>query len=87
MFVYILKSLKDLKTYTGFSLDVGKRIKEHNQGKVDATKHRRPFVLLYKENCFDLKEAKKREKYWKSGAGRRKLKQFFKNGFPLIQNE
>ncbi|MFH1956330.1 MAG: GIY-YIG nuclease family protein [Patescibacteria group bacterium] len=87
MFVYILKSLKDLKTYTGFSLDIEKRIKEHNQGKVDATKHRRPFVLLYKENCSDLKEAKKREKYWKSGAGRRKLKQFFKNGFPLIQNE
>jgi hypothetical protein len=34
----------------------------------------------------NITQAKKREKYWKSGAGRRKLKSFFKNGFPFANN-
>ena len=85
--VYILKSLKDYKTYTGYTDDVEKRLNQHNQGKVQATKNRRPFEILYLENCPGLKEAKYREKYWKSGAGRRKLKKYFKEGFPPIKND
>jgi len=77
--VYILQSLKDLRTYVGFCSDIGKRLIRHNSGFVNATKHRRPFKILFTEQVNDMQEAKKREKYWKSGSGRRKLKHFFEN--------
>ncbi len=83
--VYILQSLKDKKTYTGFSKDAIQRLKVHNSGSVKATKSRRPLKILFTEECETLKETKKREKYWKSGAGRKKLKKFFNEGFPPIQ--
>jgi putative endonuclease len=75
--VYILQSLKDNRTYVGYSDNVERRFAEHNAGRANATKHRRPFKLLFTEEFSTAVEAKKREKYWKSGAGRRKLKQYF----------
>lgn len=85
-FIYILKSLKDGRTYVGYSSDVEKRLVEHNKGKVSATKNRRPLEVLYKERFSTILEAKNRELYWKSGAGRRKLKSYFDKGFPPIQS-
>jgi len=82
--VYILESLKDRRTYTGFSRCAGERLKVHNAGKVSATKQRAPLRIIYKENVQTLVDAKKREQYWKSGAGRRKLQKFYKGGFPPI---
>lgn len=79
--VYILYSLRDRRTYTGYAKDSEARLKEHNAGRVDATKNRRPLQIIYTEDCDSLADAKRRELYWKSGAGRRKLKEFFKNGF------
>jgi len=76
-YVYVLQSLKDGRTYVGYSDNVSKRLKEHNAGRSKATKHRRPFRLLFTEKIETSAEAKKREIYWKSGAGRRKLKQYF----------
>jgi len=81
-YVYILQSLKDKRTYVGFCKSIAERLRVHNSGKVNATKHRRPFVILLTEKFNILKEAKDREKYWKTGSGRRKLKQFFRHGFP-----
>jgi|SRR3989344_1317265 len=86
-FVYILKSLKDKRTYTGYAKDVSIRFLEHNSGKVKATRKRRPFGLLFIEKCDNLANAKRREIYWKSGAGRRKLKEYFIKGFPPIPEE
>jgi len=83
-YVYVLQSLKDKRTYVGFCEDIKSRLKEHNFGKVKATKHRCPFRIIYYEILDTERGAKKREKYWKSGAGRRKLKWYFKNGFPPI---
>lgn len=85
--VYILKSLKDGKTYVGYAIDAKARLSEHNSGKVNTTKHRKPFQILYTEACSDLATAKNRELYWKSGGGRRKLKLYFKQGFPPVQDE
>jgi len=79
--VYILQSEKDKKTYVGFCENILKRFNEHNSGKVAATKCRRPLRILFTEEAENLKEAKKREKYWKSGGGRRRLKQLFREGF------
>jgi putative endonuclease len=84
-YVYILESEKDKRTYVGFCKSIPIRLKRHNDGKVDATKYRRPLRVIYSETLPSLEEAKKREKYWKSGAGRRKLAAFFKEGFPLTR--
>ncbi len=73
--VYILISLKDRKLYTGLSNDVEKRIKQHNDGLVRSTKHRRPFALIHKEDFATRKEAAIREKFFKSGVGREILRQ------------
>jgi putative endonuclease len=79
-YVYILQSLKDKRTYVGFSENIERRLAQHNAGKSKATKHRRPFRLLFTEDFITSAEAKKRDAYWKSGGGRRKLKQYFPEG-------
>ena len=82
-YVYILQSLKDKQFYTGYKNDLKKRISEHNGGRNFSTKMRTPFKLVYYEACYDEKDAKAREKYLKSGMGKRyiknRLKFFFSN--------
>jgi len=75
--VYILQSLKDTRTYIGYTNDFERRFQEHNSGQSKSTKYRAPFKLLFKEEFGTSFEAKKREMWWKSGAGRRKLKEYF----------
>ena len=79
-FIYILQSLKDQRTYVGYTDNVERRFIQHNSGYVRSTKHRIPFKLLFTENFLTSAEVKKRELYWKSGAGRRKLKDYFQKG-------
>lgn len=81
--VYILQSLKDNKTYTGYTDNFERRFHEHNAGKSSSTKHRAPFKLLFKEEFKTTIEAKKRELWWKSGAGRRKLKEYFQKNLQI----
>lgn len=76
-YVYILQSLKDKRTYVGYTYEINQRLDKHNSGQVKATKNRRPLKLLFTENFKTEKDAKKRELWWKSGAGRRKLKEYF----------
>ncbi len=73
-YTYVLKSLKDVKLYIGWTNNLKHRIKEHNKGLVDATKNRRPLRLEYFEACNSKEKAIKREKYFKTGFGRRFLK-------------
>ncbi len=77
--LYVLLSEKDNRTYVGSTSDFEKRLLLHNSGRVKSTKRRTPFKLLFAEQFETLKEARKRELYYKSGAGRRKLKEFFKH--------
>ena len=77
--VYILKSLKDNRTYVGSTNNFERRLAEHNTGRVTSTKHRIPFKILFTEEFETSREAKKKELYYKSGAGRRKLKEYFKS--------
>jgi putative endonuclease len=72
--VYVLKSLKDNRTYVGFTKHLDQRLKEHNSGQVESTKNRTPFILWYKEDFSDQNEAYKKEKFYKTSWGRRKLK-------------
>ncbi|MCX7785933.1 MAG: GIY-YIG nuclease family protein [candidate division WOR-3 bacterium] len=73
-YVYVLKSMKDNKLYTGYTENLMKRIERHNLGRVKSTKHRRPFKLIYAESYANKSEAISREKYLKSLEGRIWLK-------------
>jgi putative endonuclease len=70
-YVYVLKSKKDCSQYIGLSQNVKERLKEHNAGSVTSTKPKRPWQLMYTESFTTRLEARKREKYLKSAAGRR----------------
>jgi putative endonuclease len=59
--------------YTGSTDNLNRRINEHNQAKVNATKHRLPLLLIYTWTVCNLIEARRREKYLKTCAGRKKL--------------
>ena len=73
-FVYVIKSQVDGRIYVGFSSDVEKRLKEHNCGKTKSTKGFCPWVMIFKEEIPDRIEARKKEKYYKTGIGKEKLK-------------
>lgn len=77
-FVYVLKSKKDGNLYTGFSEDPERRLREHNSGKTRSLIERRPMVLVYKEEFTNEIEAKRRERFLKSGQGRKLLKSLLK---------
>ena len=82
-YVYVLLSEKDGFLYTGYTEDLKSRIKKHNSGKVQSTKHRRPLRLIYYEACLNQHDALKREKYLKTTYGKRylknRLKYYFEN--------
>ncbi len=73
-YVYVLQSHKDNLLYTGFTLDLKRRLKEHNEGNVSSTKKRTPFKLIYYEACLSQEDAIRREKYLKSTYGKRFIK-------------
>jgi putative endonuclease len=76
---YILKSDLLNKTYVGHTDNLNRRLSEHNQGKSTFTKRYKPWVIIHKENFNNLEESIKREKYFKSAAGRRWIKKYLFN--------
>ena len=72
-FVYIISNSQGL-WYTGCTNDLKKRLSEHNDGKSTYTEHRGPYELIYYEACLNAKDGYRREKYLKTGMGKRYLK-------------
>ncbi|MDP3772237.1 MAG: GIY-YIG nuclease family protein [bacterium] len=70
-YIYILYSLKDKRLYVGCTSNLSSRIKRHNNGAVDATKHRRPLEIIYYENFDNKVDAFNRERFLKSLWGSR----------------
>ena len=65
-FVYMLKSLSKFPvTYVGYTNDLKKRIKLHNNGKGAKFTRGRKWRLIYKERLNSKKEAISREYYIK----------------------
>jgi putative endonuclease len=73
-FTYVLLSLKDGMFYTGYTRDITERIIQHHSGNVPSTTDRRPLRLLYYEACLTKEDALAREKYLKSGMGKRYIR-------------
>jgi len=78
-YVYLLISEKDGNFYTGSTNDLTRRFKEHNSGRINSTENRRPLKLIYYEACLDETDARSREKYLKSGMGKKYLRNRLKN--------
>ena len=74
VYTYVLLSEVDKRFYIGFAKDLEKRLAEHESGMVASTTQRRPLKLIYYEACLRSEDAIKREKYFKTGFGRRFLK-------------
>jgi len=74
--VYVLKSQKDNKFYTGMTNNLKRRLTEHNLGmkSTPSTHNRGPFSLIHEEVFQTRDEARRKEKWFKSGAGREWVK-------------
>lgn len=64
-YVYVLYSLKDHALYFGCTGDLRVRFAQHQEGKVQSTKSRRPWKLVYYEAYASREEAFDREKQLK----------------------
>ncbi len=73
-YIYVLKSLKDGELYTGSTTNLKERLKRHEQGHVPSTRDRRPLELIYYEFSKNEHDNRMREKYLKTGRGKKYLK-------------
>ena len=73
IYIYVIKSREKNFTYTGITNDLERRLREHNNGKNKSTAYYGPFDLKLKEQYKNYKEARIREKFLKSGQGRKFL--------------
>lgn len=80
-YVYVLHSESDHGLYIGFSADLRRRIAEHKQGLAFATSFRGPWQLIYYEAYVEEDDALGRERFLKSGGGRRFLRKQLANYF------
>lgn len=79
-YTYVLTDKTNKKFYIGATGDLKTRLKLHNKGLVFSTKQWKPLQLLYFESCLNKSDAYRRERYLKTGMGRRYLKNRLKGG-------
>ena len=77
-YVYAINSLKRNYIYVGMTGDPERRIGQHQDGKERTTAPYRPFQVLVIEEFTTRIEARKREKYLKSGIGKEWIKKMLK---------
>jgi len=81
-YVYVIRSLKSGKKYVGStSRTPEERLREHNAGIDPWTNRHRPVELIYFESIKNMDLARKREKYFKTGKGRKVLELLLTNKF------
>ena len=82
-YVYVLQSESDAGLYIGFSTDLRRRLLQHQAGKSQATSSRGPWRLIYYEAYALRQDAEGRERFLKSGAGRRYIAKQCRHWFTL----
>lgn len=75
--VYVLRSLTKEIRYVGFTVNINRRLKEHNSGRSKFTSRYMPWEIIKTEEFGTYAEARKREVYLKTSSGRRELKKYF----------
>jgi putative endonuclease len=73
--LYVIRSQINSELYVGITKNLTDRLKAHEMGKNKYTKGLRPWELMYKECYASYAEARIKEKYYKSGSGKEKLKE------------
>ncbi len=71
--VYVLQDDKG-NFYKGFTNDLARRFSEHVSGQTKTTRNMTGLKIVYTEEYSTLQEARAREVYLKTAAGRRFLK-------------
>lgn len=79
--VYILKSLRNGRYYIGSTVNIDRRLHEHNSGKSTYTKLSRPFELVFRQNFDSLVEAKRIEYKIKRLKSRAIIERIVEEGF------
>ena len=78
---YVLQSVHTKNLYIGYTNDLQRRVKEHNQGLVTSTRPYKPWRVIYYEACLNEDDAKRRENYLKTTQGQRLIKRRLKEYF------
>jgi len=73
-YAYVLKSVEHDYFYKGHCKNLETRLEQHNSGITESIRPYTPFQLVYFEEFGTEEEAIRREKYFKTSAGRRYLK-------------
>jgi putative endonuclease len=83
-YVYLLENTNDQSWYIGYTSDLRRRIKDHNNGVgCRTTSMKKGWKLIYYEAYIMHKDAIGREKFLKSGSGKTYLKKQMKNYLSL----
>ena len=80
-YTFVLRSLKDGKMYTGYTINLKLRFEQHEKGEVESTRHCKPLEIIYYEACKSQDDALRREKYFKTHYGKMYLKKRLKSYF------
>ena len=81
-YVYVLQNESDKSLYIGYSADLKTRIRDHENGKGSrTTKQKKGWRLIYYEAYLDQRDAIGREKFLKSGSGRKYINKQMLNYF------
>jgi len=73
--VYAISSRSRNYIYVGFTQELEVRVNRHNKGLNKTTAAYAPFDLIFTESIGESRQnARDRERYWKSGTGKRQLR-------------
>lgn len=85
-YAYVIRSIQFRCLYKGHCADLDHRLAEHNSGKTKSNKAFIPWEIIYYESFETILEAVKREKYFKTAAGRRFLRKIIlDSGSPPVR--
>ncbi len=84
-YTYVLLSGRDGRFYTGSTGDLRARFRDHAAGRVASTAYRRPLTLIYYEACRHPADAQRRERFLKTGKGKRYLNNRLKESLDMIR--
>jgi len=73
-YAYVLQSLSKNFIYIGYTSNLKKRLLTHNSKQVNSTQYYAPLKLIFFEGYASSRDAKRREKYFKTTKGKTSLR-------------